>query len=35
MQVVFKDGVSPRQRRHKNLVLCPGQGIIELVEHRC
>lgn len=31
MQVVFKDGVSSRQRRHKNLVLCPGQGIIEFV----
>lgn len=29
--VVFTNGVSSRQRRHKNLVICPGQGIIEFV----
>ena len=29
MQVVFKDGVSSRQRRHKNLILCPNLGVIE------
>ena len=29
--VVFTNGVSSRQRRHKNLIICPGQGIIEFV----
>lgn len=29
--VVFTNGVASRQRRHKNLIICPGQGIIEFV----